>query len=260
MPGAYAHSGAQMPEGVCAEPLVGVGQALAQRELAQSRIQQRLERMRQRSAEQLDGVGVDELAKQWAAAVPPQRGELVELPVGLGYLTNTELPQRFLKCGRLACAQPPVGQPVMHARQAVGVVQLRGDHRCHAECHQMMTVFVGKCAQHPHQRQVGRRPRLVEPFLADRPATVMGQPRQVGVQNQGEESRDRLTSRPHRDRDQVQAVVDIAVARVGQVEIVGAHRRDVAQQVFGPRRVGKRAGDLRVDDRTAVLGCPTWPA
>ena len=73
MPGAYAHSGAQMPFGVCAKPLAGVGKALAQRELAQPRIEQRLERMRQRSAEQFDGVGVDQLAQQRAGAVAPQR-------------------------------------------------------------------------------------------------------------------------------------------------------------------------------------------
>ncbi len=60
------------------EPLLGVGQTLAQRELAQPRIEQRLERMRQRAAEQFDGVGVDQLAQQRAAAVPPQRRELVE--------------------------------------------------------------------------------------------------------------------------------------------------------------------------------------
>ena len=66
------------------EPLVGVGQTFAQRELAQSRVQQRLEGMRQRPAEQLDGVAVDQLAQQRAAAVLPQRGELVELTVGLG--------------------------------------------------------------------------------------------------------------------------------------------------------------------------------
>ena len=77
------------------EPLPRVGQALAQRELAQPRIQQRLERMRQRAAEQFDGAGVDQLAQQRAAAVPPQRGEVVERPLGLGVLANSEGAQRF---------------------------------------------------------------------------------------------------------------------------------------------------------------------
>ena len=53
-PGAYAHSGAQIPVGRVREALAGVGQPLAQRELPQPRVQQRLERVRQRPAEQLD--------------------------------------------------------------------------------------------------------------------------------------------------------------------------------------------------------------
>ena len=83
------------------QPLLGVGQTLAQRELPQPRIEQRLERMRQRAAEQLDGVAVDQLAQQRAAAVPPQRGVVVERTVGLGYLTKTELAQRFPQGGCL---------------------------------------------------------------------------------------------------------------------------------------------------------------
>ena len=80
----------------------------------------------------------------------------------------------------------------MHAVKAVRVVELRGDHRRHAQRDQPLPVLVGQRAQHPHQRQVGRRPRLVEPFLADRPAAVMGQPRQMGVQDQGEQPGHRL--------------------------------------------------------------------
>ena len=76
------------------EPLPGIGQALAQRELAQPRVQQRLERVRQRAAEQFDGAGVDQLAQQRAAAVAPQRGEILERALGLGVLANAELPQR----------------------------------------------------------------------------------------------------------------------------------------------------------------------
>ena len=45
------------------ESLPGVGQPLAQRELAKPRVQQRLERMRQRPAEQLDGSGIDQVAQ-----------------------------------------------------------------------------------------------------------------------------------------------------------------------------------------------------
>ena len=38
-------------------------------------------------------------------------------------------------------------------------------------------------------------------------------------------------SRPHRDRDQVEAVVDVAVGGVDEVEVVGGHRRDVGEQL-----------------------------
>ena len=236
------------------QPLVGVGKTLAQRELAQSRIEQRLERMRQRSAEQFDGVAVDQLAQQRAGTVPPQRGELVELAVGLGNLANTELAQRFRQRRRLSGAEPPVGQPVMHARQAVRIVELRGDHGRHPERQQVPAVFVGERAQYADQRQVGRRPRLVEPLLADRPPTVMCQPRQMGVQDEGEKSgnrlchgrtaiatRSRLSSisrSPASVRSKSSAVTDATSAK----------------QLFGPRRIGQRAGDLCVDDRAAVLG------
>ena len=60
-----------------------VGQAFAQRELAQPRRQQRLERVGQRAAEQLHRAGVDQAAQQRAAAVPPQGGEVLERLVGL---------------------------------------------------------------------------------------------------------------------------------------------------------------------------------
>ena len=39
--------------------------------------------------------GVDQLAQQRAAAVLPQRRELVERAIGLGVLANAELAQRF---------------------------------------------------------------------------------------------------------------------------------------------------------------------
>ena len=88
--------------GRCArEPLLGVGEPLPQGELAQARIQQRLKGMRQRAAEQFDGLGVDELTQQWAAAVCPQRREVVERSLSLVALANTELPQGITKCRRL---------------------------------------------------------------------------------------------------------------------------------------------------------------
>ena len=58
-----------MPVGRVSEALLRVGEALAQRELAQPRVQQRLERVGQRTAEQLDRAGVDQFAQQRAGAV-----------------------------------------------------------------------------------------------------------------------------------------------------------------------------------------------
>ncbi len=77
------------------EPVLGVGQALAQRELAQPRVQQGLERVGQRATEQFDGAGVDELTQQWAGTVGPQRGEFVEGALGRFELMNAELAHGF---------------------------------------------------------------------------------------------------------------------------------------------------------------------
>src|ERR1700749_1560846 len=51
-----------------------------------------------------------------------------------------------------------------------------------------MPVLTCQLAQHPQQRQVGRRPGLVQPLLTYRPAAVVGQPGQMGVQYQGEQT------------------------------------------------------------------------
>lgn len=77
------------------EAVLGVGQALAERELPQARMQQWLERMSQRTAEQLDGLAVDQFAQQWARAVTPQRLEVLDRLRGLGKLANPELAQGF---------------------------------------------------------------------------------------------------------------------------------------------------------------------
>ena len=81
------------------QPLPGVGQTLAQREIPQPRVQQRLERVGQRAAEQFDRARVDQLAQQRAAAVPPERAEVVERLPGFGVFANPERAQRF-RCER----------------------------------------------------------------------------------------------------------------------------------------------------------------
>ena len=125
------------------EALPRVGQALAQREFPQSRVQQWLKGMRQRSTQEFDRVGVDQLAKQGAAAMAPQRGEFLEGLAGLAMFANPELAQRLRGSvtgaggaapdSRLLATQLPVGQPVLHAGQRVGIVELGGDHGRHAE-------------------------------------------------------------------------------------------------------------------------------
>src|SRR4051812_18613633 len=103
------------------EALTGVGEAFAKGEFAQARVQQRLERVGQGPAEQLDGVGVDQLAQQRAATVSPVRREVLERPAGLFVFTNAEGAQRVRR--RVAAsaatasnrcflaAQLPVRQP-----------------------------------------------------------------------------------------------------------------------------------------------------
>ena len=127
------------------EALGRIGQSLTEGELAQARIQQWLERMGQWAAEEFHGAGIDEFAQQRTGAVTPQHGEILQGPRGLGVFAASEPPQR-LRIGRspgcgtggawtlaASSAQLPVGQPPMHAVQAVRVIELGGDHRGEAQ-------------------------------------------------------------------------------------------------------------------------------
>jgi hypothetical protein len=89
---------------------------------------------------------------------------------------------------------------MMHPVKAIRVVELRHHDRSETERDQPLPVLAGQSPQHPQQRQVGRRPRLVEPFLADRPPAVMGQPRQMGMQHHGEQPGHRLPGRLNHGR------------------------------------------------------------
>ncbi len=215
--------------------------------------------MRQRSAEQLDGVGVDQLAQQRAAAVAPQRREVVERPVGLGVLANPKAAsfrRRRRRRRGARVVRPRSARSCQLASQwcmpvqAVRVVELCGDHRRHAERDQVAAVLGGQRAQHPHQRQVGRRPRLVEPFLADRPAAVMGQPRQMGVQDEGEQPGYRASRAAGRHgrtaiatRSRLSSMS--AVGGVEEVEVVGAsptRRRRAGRRATARRPARGRSG------------------
>ena len=85
--------------------------------------------------------------------------------------------------GELVRPQLPPAEPPVVLAQAVGVVELRREHRRDAEREQVAAALGGEAAEHLDERQVGRRPRLVQPLLAHRPGAVPGDPRQVGVQD-----------------------------------------------------------------------------
>src|SRR5207245_405833 len=74
-------------------------------------------------------------------------------------------------------------EPFVERAQAVRVVELRREHRCHAEREHVTPSLGREAAQQIDDRQVGVRPRLIKPFLADGPGTVMWQPRQMAVQD-----------------------------------------------------------------------------
>ena len=83
-------------------------------------------------------------------------------------------------------AQRPVRRPLPHRAEPGGGVQLRGQHRRHPERQQVAVALVGQPSEHVEDGQVAPRPRLVQPLLADRPAAVAEQPRQVRVQHHGQ--------------------------------------------------------------------------
>ena len=214
MPGAYAHSGAQMPDGVCAKRCWASAKPSRS---ANSRSRGFSSGWKGCDSGPPSSSMVPPSTSSRSSGLPPCRHSVVKSSSARSASATSRRPNSRNGSRRVVASRArssPVGQPVMHARQAVRVIELCGDHRGHPQRHQVTAILVGQPAQHPHQRQVCRRPRLVEPFLTDRPATVVGQPRQVGVQDEGEEPGDRrggTVSRPHRDRDQVQAVVDVAV-------------------------------------------------
>ena len=100
--------------------------------------------------------------------------------------------------------------------EAVGVVELCRYHRRHAQRDQSATVLGRELAEYAKQRQVGGGPRLVQPFFADGPASVMSQPgwwvcsTSVNIRAL---SRCAVSSRAHRDRHEVQAVVNVTFRR-----------------------------------------------
>ena len=101
---------------------------------------------------------------------------------------------------RVLRAQLPVAEPVVRRAQRVRVVQLRGEHRRHAQRQHVAPALGGEPSDEVDDRQVGVRPRLVEPLLADRPGAVVGEPGQMAVQHQAERALGSLMGAPPRPR------------------------------------------------------------
>ena len=249
MPGAYAHSGAQMPAGRVGEALAGVGEALAQRELAQPRVQQRLERVGQRAAEQFDGVrrrsaraaaGCRRAATASRSRRAPGRPRRTRESRSRASFRCVASPRACAVAASRARSCQLASQWCMPSRQ-YGSSSWAVTTGVMPSVSRPLPVLGGQRAQHPHQRQVGRRPRLVEPLLADRPAAVVGQPRQVGVQDQGEQPGYRLVRRIAHGRTAIATRSRLSSmsrsSRVDQVEVVGGHRR--------PRRRAGRPATAR---------------
>ena len=83
-------------------------------------------------------------------------------------------------------AQQPAPEPGVHAPEAVRVVELGGEHRRDAEGEDVAAAIGGEAAHDVEHGEVGVRPRLVEPLLPDRPPPVVGEPGEVGVQDEAE--------------------------------------------------------------------------
>lgn len=166
-----------------------VVQSDLQREIPHFRFEHWLEGMRGGTTEQFDRPGLDQRPQHRRSAVPPPRPELGQPLTRGAVLGRGQFPQHRVAAParrRFVAAQPPIPQPVVEGPQAARIVQPRGQRRCDPQREHVPAAFGGEALQHPRQRQVAVRPRLVQPFLSDRPAAMPGEPRQMAVQHQAE--------------------------------------------------------------------------
>ncbi len=187
--GGVSALGGPDPAGAPTDPQRGVLQPGAQGELPYARVEQGLERVRGGTTQRFHHLLVHKGPKNGGEPVPPAGLELVGGRQRGAVLDGGEVGQRLPappQRGRVLGAQPPVPEPLVEGAQAVRVVQLRGEHRCHAEGQHVPPALPGEPAQQVHHRQVGVRPRLVQPLLTHRPGAVVGEPRQVAVQHETE--------------------------------------------------------------------------
>ena len=168
------------------EALVGVGQSLSQGELAQSRVEQRLERARQRAAEQFDGVRVDEL--------PQTRGRRRRRQRRTRRVRGRPLPARARSGATLPARKrtdrTPCGSSRLHRRAAAswpasGACPAGSrDRRVAAttgatERDQVPPTALANARSTRTSGRYAADHDLVEPLLADGPAAMVGEPGQV---------------------------------------------------------------------------------
>ena len=201
-----------------------------------------------------------------SSGLPPWRHSVAKSSsarLGLRVLANAELPRRLRASGRGASRARScqlASQWCMPVRQ-YGSSSWAVTTGVMPRVTRWLAVLGGQRAQNTHQRQIGRRPRLVEPFLADRPAAVVGQPGQVGVQDEGEQARAsgaRIGTGGRHGRTAIAtrsrlSSMSVSVASTRSKSSVVTEATSASRSV-GPRCVGQRAGDLGVDDRAAVAG------
>ena len=92
--------------------------------------------------------------------------------------------------GGLTRPQLPIREPLIHRIQAMRIIELRRQHRRHPETQLVCVSICCESSQDCEHALIGAGPRLVQPLLADGPSTVIGEPREMRVQDQGEHAGD----------------------------------------------------------------------
>ena len=191
--------------------------------------------------------------RQWVSKVG-QRGR------GGAVLVGGEVGQAG---GGAVGAQQPAAEPGVHAAEAVRVVELGGEHGRDAEREQVAAALGGQPSHDVEHGQVGVRPRLVEPLLPDRPPPVVGEPGEVGVQDEAERPDGpaggvghRRTLPPHR----VAVATRSRLASTGWPWASGQRMKSAVVTAVTSRRrrrrpgVGEHRRGLGGDQRAAVGG------
>ena len=97
--------------------------------------------------------------------------------------------QWVLRGGTSCCANVPIGKPSALRRNTTRIVQLRSENWRETEGKQIGAPLIGEASQHFDKWHVCMTPGLVQPLLANRPASVVGNPRQVAMQDEAESAK-----------------------------------------------------------------------